>query len=185
MSWYKRTASRLKDPSRFQSYHVEEKYEEFIEPHKILEEKGFQFPPQLARVVQSLYNAAAKRRWLEFCNHPQDPVFPLVKEFYANLVSPGQNNIWVRNSLFPLYSRLINAFYNLPSEVNYEYAKLLGKLTPQRWNKIFTTLTVKSASWANKKWCVINRIDLTPIVKVLVKFLKSKLMPTTHTTIVS
>ena len=35
------TASRLKDPSQFQSYHTEEKYEEFIEPRNILEEKGF------------------------------------------------------------------------------------------------------------------------------------------------
>ena len=85
MPRYKRTASRLKDPSRFQSYHAEEKYEEFIEPHKILEEKGFQFPPQPSGIVQSLYNTAAKRGWLEFCNHPRDPVLPVVKEFYANL----------------------------------------------------------------------------------------------------
>ncbi|KAH9685728.1 hypothetical protein KPL70_014067 [Citrus sinensis] len=120
MPGYKRTASRLKDPSRFQSYHTEEKYEEFIEPCKILEEKGFQFPPQPTRIVQSLYNVVAKRGWLEFCNHPRDPVLPLVKEFYANLVSPGQHNIWVRNSLVPLDSRVINAFYNLPSEVNCE-----------------------------------------------------------------
>ncbi|KAK9222171.1 hypothetical protein WN944_010603 [Citrus x changshan-huyou] len=116
-------------------------------------------------IAQSLYNAAAKHGWLEFCNHPQDPVLPLVKEFYANLVSPGQYNIWVRNSLVPLDSRVINPFYNLPSEVNCDYAKLLDKLTPQRWNKIFTTLTVKGASWANEEGCVINRIDLTPIAK--------------------
>ncbi|KAH9657530.1 hypothetical protein KPL70_023117 [Citrus sinensis] len=41
MPRYKRTANRLKDPSRFQSYHEEEKYEEFIEARKIPEEKGF------------------------------------------------------------------------------------------------------------------------------------------------
>ena len=185
MPRYKRTASQLKNPSRFQSYHAEEKYEEFIEPRKILEEKGFQFPHQPSGIVQSLYNAVAKRKWLEFCNHPRDYVLPLVKEFYANLVSPGQHNIWVRNSLVPLDSRVINAFYNLPAEVNCEYDKLLEKLTPQRWNKIFTTLTVKGASWANEEGCVINRIDLTPIAKVWVKFLKSRLMPTIHTTTVS
>ncbi|KAH9801427.1 hypothetical protein KPL71_001026 [Citrus sinensis] len=185
MQRYKRIASRLKDPSRFQSYHAEEKYEEFIELRKILEKKVFQFPPQPSRIVQSLYNAAAKCGWLEFCNHPRDPVLPLVKEFYANLVSLGQHNIWVRNSLVPLDSQVINVFCNLLSEVNCEYVKLLDKLTPQRWNKIFTTLTINGAYWTNEEGHVVNIIDLTPIAKVWVKFLKSKLMPTTHTTTVS
>ena len=61
MPRYKKTTSRLKDPSRFQSYHAEEKYEEFIELRKILEEKGFQFPEQLTGIVQTIHNAAAKR----------------------------------------------------------------------------------------------------------------------------
>ena len=33
-------------------------------------------------------------------------------------------------------------------------------------NKIFTTLTVKGASWANKEGRVINMIDLKSIAKV-------------------
>ena len=41
MTRYKKMASRLKNPSCFQGYKVEEKFEEFIEPQKILEEKGF------------------------------------------------------------------------------------------------------------------------------------------------
>ena len=140
--------------------------------------------------MQEVHNAAAKRGWLEFCNHHRDLVLPVVKEFYANLVSPSQHNILVRNTLVPLDSRVINTFYNLPAEINYEYAKLLDKLTPKRWNTIFTTLTVEGALWANKEGHVINRIDLKPIdlkpiSKVWVKFLKSRLMPTTHTTTVS
>ena len=43
MPRYKKTASHLKDPSCFQSYYAEEKYEEFIKSRKILEEKGFNF----------------------------------------------------------------------------------------------------------------------------------------------
>ena len=73
----------------------------------------------------------------------------------------------------------------MSAEINCEYAKLLDKLTPQRWNTIFTTLTLEGASWANEKGRVVNRIDLKPIAKVWVKFLKSRLMPTTHTTTVS
>ena len=49
----------------------------------------------------------------------------------------------------------------------------------------FTTLTVEGASWANEEGCVVNMIDLKPIAKVWVKFLKSRLMPTSHTTTVS
>ena len=37
MPRYKKTTSQLKDPLRFQSYHAEEKYEEFIKSRKILE----------------------------------------------------------------------------------------------------------------------------------------------------
>ena len=116
--------------------------------------------------MQTIYNAAAKRGWLEFCNHPRDPVLPVVKEFYANLVSPDQHNIWVRNTLVPLDSRIINAFYNLYAEINCEYAKLLDKLTPKKWNTIFITLTIDGALWANEEGCVVNKIDLKPIAKV-------------------
>ena len=121
--------------------------------------------------MQSLYVAAVKYGWLEFCNHPRDPVSPLVKEFYANLLSPSQHNIWVRNSVVSLDSRVINSFYNLPSEVDCEYAKLLGNITPPKWNKIFKTLTTEGASWSNDEGRVINRINLKPIAKVWVKFL--------------
>ena len=135
--------------------------------------------------MQTIHNAAAKRGWLEFCNHPRDLVLPVVNKFYANLVSPDQHHIWVRNTLVPLDSYIINAFYNLPAEINCEYAKLRDKLTPKKWNTIFTTLTIEGASWVNEEGRVVNRIDLKPIAKVWVKFLKSRLMPTTHTTTVS
>lgn len=101
------------------------------------------------------------------------------------MVSLDQHNIWVRNTLVPLDSHVINAFYNLPAEINCEYAKLLDKLTPKKWNTIFTTLTIEGASWANEEGRVVNKIDLKPIAKVWVKFLKSRLMPTTHNTTVS
>ena len=101
--------------------------------------------------MQTIHNAATKRGWLEFCNHPRDLVLPVVKEFYANLVSLDQHNIWLRNTLVPLDSRVINAFYNLPAEINSEYAKLREKLTPKKWNTILTTLTIEWASWANEE----------------------------------
>ena len=62
---------------------------------------------------------------------------------------------------------------------------MLDKLTPRKWNTIFTTLTIEGASWANEEGRAVNKIDLKSIAKVWVKFLKSMLMPTTHITTVS
>ena len=76
-------------------------------------------------------------------------------------------------------------FYNLPAEITCEYAKLRDKLTLKKWTTIFTTLTIEGASWANEEGRVVNMIDLKRIAKVWVKFVKSRLMPTTHTTMVS
>lgn len=61
----------------------------------------------------------------------------------------------------------------------------IGNMITQKWNKVLKTLTVEGASWANEEGRMINRIDLKPITKVWVKFLKSRLIPTTHTTTVS
>ena len=47
------------------------------------------------------------------------------------------------------------------------------------------TLTIEGSSWLNEDGRVVNRIDLKPIAKVWVKFLKSRLMHSTHTTTVS
>lgn len=94
-------AQRLKDPSRFQAYKAEENFKEFIEPRKILEEKGFQFPPQPSVIVQTIQVTVAKRGWLDFCQHLSDPVLAIVKEFYANLLGHNQKIILVRNSLVP------------------------------------------------------------------------------------
>lgn len=112
-------------------------------------------------------------------------MLPVVKVFYSNLVSLNQHNIWVRHTVVPLDYRVINAFYNLLAVITCEYAKLREKLTPKKWNTIFTNLTIEGASWANEEGHVVNRIDLKPIAKVWVKFLKSRFMPTTHTTAVS
>ena len=92
-------------------------------------------------------------------------MLPIVKEVYANLVSPDQHNVWVRNTLVPLDSRVINAFYNLPAEIACEYAKLRDKLTLKKWNTIFKTLTIEGASRVNEEGHVINKIDLNLLLR--------------------
>lgn len=185
MTRYKKTASRLKDPSHFQGYKVEEKYKEIIEPRKILEEKGFQFPPQPSGIIQTVHIVATRRGWLEFCHHPRDPVVLLVKELYTNLLGKDQRTIWVINTLVPLDPRVINAFYNLPSDIDCEYSKMVESMTPKKRNSVLKTFTVEGSPWASEEGRVINRIDLKPVAKIWVKFMKSRLMSKTHTTTVS
>ena len=120
MPRYKKTTTRVKDPSRFHSYNADDKFEEFIELRKILEEKGFQFLQQPSGTINTIYAAAANIGWLDFCTHPRDPVLPIVKEFYSNMLQQDQHTIMVRNVQVSLNSRVINAFYNLPSDIDYE-----------------------------------------------------------------
>lgn len=112
-------------------------------------------------------------------------MLPLVKEFYANMLRQDQCNIWVRNSLVPLDTHIINAYYNLPTNIEREYSKLIANLTDKIRQQILQTLTVEKRTWANEEGRVVNRVDLTPVAQVWVKFLKSHLMPITHTTTVS
>lgn len=79
-------AGKLKDLNRFYNYKAKEKYEEIIEPYKILEEKGFQFLKQDAGVINVIFTAATKRDWVKFCAQPRDPILLIIKEFYSNML---------------------------------------------------------------------------------------------------
>lgn len=92
-------------------------------------------------------------------------------------------NNFGKKPLVPLDPRVINAFYNLAYDVECEYSKLIANMTAKTSNK--ATLIIKGTPWANEEGPVINRIYLKPVAKVWVKFLKSRMMPTTHTTTVS
>lgn len=92
----KTRATTLKDPSCIHNYKIEDKFEEFIELRKLLEEKGFLFPKPPMRVMNNIHNTVARRGWVNFCSYPQDPIIPVVKEFYSNLLQQDQHNIFVR-----------------------------------------------------------------------------------------
>ena len=62
---------------------------------------------------------------------------------------------------------------------------MVEKMTAKKWSNVLKTLTVEGSSWLNEEGRVVNKIDLKQIAKVWVKFLKSWLIPITHTTTVS
>lgn len=85
----------------------------------------------------------------------------------------------------PLESRVINAFYDLLDVIDCEYTKVAQNMIVKKWREVFKTLSIQGSEWMNKENRVVNRIELKPVTKVWVKFLKSRLMPTTHTTTTS
>lgn len=175
----------LKDPARFHSCKTGDKFEDIIEPQKILEEKSFQFPKQLSGMMNNIYTAVARREWLEFCAHPQDLVVLTIKELFSNMLQRDQRNIFVRQVQIPLDSWVINTFCDFPAVIDCEYTKFAEYMTVKKWGEVFKTLTIKDSEWINEENRVVNRIDLKLIAKVWVKFLKSRLMSTTHTITVS
>ena len=109
---------------------------------------------------------------------PQDLVLPIVKEFYSNMLHQDQDNIFARQVQVPLDSQVINVFYDLPVVINCEYTKFIENMIVKKWGEVFKALTIQGSKWMNEEDRVVNRIDLNPIAKVWVKFLKSRLMPT-------
>ena len=91
----------------------------------------------------------------------------------------------MRQVQVPLDSQVINAFYDLPAVIDCEYTKFVENMIVKKCRKVFKTLTVISSEWMNKEGIVVNRIDLKPIAKVWVKFLKSRLISIAHMTIIS
>ena len=66
----KTRATILKDPSRIYSIKIKDKFEEFIEPRKLLEENGFIFPKPPMGVMNNIHNVVARRGWVNFCSYP-------------------------------------------------------------------------------------------------------------------
>lgn len=69
--------------------------------------------------------------------------------------------------------------------IDCEYTKFAKNIIVKKWGEVFKTLTIAGNEWMNEEGRVVNKIDLKSIAKVWMKFLKSRLMRTTHTTTVS
>lgn len=80
----------------------------------------------------NIYNVVVRKRWVKFRSHLQDPIIPIVKKFYSNLLQQDQRNIFLRQVQVPLDSRVFNAFYDLPTVVDCEYTQFAENMTMKK-----------------------------------------------------
>lgn len=114
----------------FHSYKSEKKFEDIIEPRKIMEEKDFQFPQKPSRTINIIYAATVKRGWLDFYTHARDSVLPIVQEFNSNMLQQDQHTVLIRKVQVPSDLRVINIFYHLPSDIDCPYFE---SITTKKW----------------------------------------------------
>ena len=86
--------------------------------------------------MNNIYNVVARRGWVKFCSNPHDPIVPIIKEFYPNLLQQNQHNIFVKQVQVPLDSRVINAFYDLPTAVECEYTQFAKNMMVKKWERL-------------------------------------------------
>ena len=67
------------------------------------------------------------------------------------MLQQDHNNIFVRQVQVPLDSRVINAFYDLPTAVECEYTQFAENMTVKKQGKVFKTLIVLSSEWMNEE----------------------------------
>ncbi|PON35554.1 hypothetical protein PanWU01x14_335450, partial [Parasponia andersonii] len=178
----KRVARKAHKAVKFETEAAETRYENNIQNRPLNAEKGFvldnsETMGQLPFIAQVI----TQHNWKQFCAHPEDPIVPLVREFYANLTDPVENTVYVRGVQVSWSEEAINAVFGLGDPVD-EHSEFIENITEHDLITVLETVAVAGAEWnvsAQGAYTCI-RSALTPAAKVWFHFLKSHLLPTTH-----
>ena len=123
--------------------------------------KDFGFPAELSSVIEV-------HRWKKFASHPQDPVVPLVREFYSNILTGVQTFSMVRGVKVSFLASTINMHWGL-DDVDDDYSPLLESISINELNLILSSMTIEGTTWLPNKGDGIfmcARPTLRPIAKI-------------------
>ena len=137
--------------------------------------KDFGLPAELSSVIEV-------HRWKKIASHPQDPVVPLVREFYSNILTSAQTFSMVRGGKVSFSASIINMHWGL-DDVDDDYVPLLVSISINELNLILSSMTIEGTTWLPDKGDVIfmcARPALCPIAKIWYHFIRTRLIPTTH-----
>ncbi|PON41193.1 LOW QUALITY PROTEIN: hypothetical protein PanWU01x14_291710 [Parasponia andersonii] len=121
----------------------------------------------------------AQHDWRLFCAYPEDPIMPLVCEFYANITDPKEGTMYAEVFKFP--EEAINAIFGLRDPVD-EHSEFVEEVTEPKLLTVLETVAVTEAEWnvssLGAYTCLQSSLNLA--TKIWYHFLKSYLLPTTH-----
>ncbi|PON85987.1 hypothetical protein TorRG33x02_181920, partial [Trema orientale] len=141
----KRVARKAHKAVKFETEEAETRYEENIQKQPLNAEKGFLLnnsetmgqQPFIAQVIN-------QHNWRQFCAHPEDPIVPLVREFYANLTDPEEDTVYVRGVQVPWTEEAINTVFGLGDPVD-EHSEFVADITEQELIMVLETVAAAGA----------------------------------------
>ena len=111
--------SRFKDEVKSRNIHQEKVF-------MLSKKEQYGLPNEIADIIDL-------HQWSRFAAHANNPFTSLVREFYANILTPGQTFSMVRGLKVSFSSVSVNMHFGLP-EVKDEYADLLDKVFGEEFN---------------------------------------------------
>ncbi|PON70143.1 hypothetical protein PanWU01x14_083180 [Parasponia andersonii] len=120
----KRVARKASKAIKFEFEVAETRYEENIQNRPLSAEKGFVWDN----------------------THPEDPIMPLVREFYANLTNPDDDTVYVRGVQVPLSVEAINTIFGLGDPVN-EHSEFVEDITKPELVTMLETVAIAGVEW--------------------------------------
>ncbi|KAL5570296.1 hypothetical protein UlMin_026871 [Ulmus minor] len=168
---------------KFVNAKARKRFELEVKERKIHEEKGFilksgkdfGLPPEVAVTI-------CTHNWKAFATHPSNPVLPMVREFYANIVSGNQPFSMVRGVKVSFSAPSINMHFDLEDCVD-NFNALLESVRGVELDRVLQSVTVEGTTWMPNRGegiFMCARPTLRPIAKIWYHFIRTRLMPTTH-----
>ena len=136
---------------KFVSAEARARFEQEVKERKVHEEKcfilqkgkDFGLPAEVANVIRA-------HKWQTFAAHPLNPVLQLVREFYANIVTPDQTFSMVRGVKVSFSAPSINMHFNLEDCVD-SYSDLLDSVGEEELERVLHSVTVEGTTWLPNK----------------------------------
>ncbi|PON46588.1 hypothetical protein TorRG33x02_325580, partial [Trema orientale] len=183
----KKVARKASKVAKFDSDETKVRFEENIQHWPLGAGKGFMLNDTESMAQPSfIADVIAQHNLRLFCAHPEDPIVPLVREFYANLTDPEEDTVYVGGVQVPLSEKAINAIFGLGDPVD-EHSEFVEAITELELLTVLKTVAVARAesnvSSHSAYTCI--RSSLNQAAKIWYHFLESRLLPTTHGKIVS
>ena len=129
-----------------------------------------------------VFSAISVHQWKTFALHPQNPIVPLVRELYSNILTGAHTFSMVRGTKVSFSAASINLHFGL-EDLEDEFGPLLDSLSMEELTKILHYLTIEGTKWLPERGegiFLCSRPALLPIPKIWYHFVRTRLIPTTH-----